>query len=416
MRSGNFSHHLRNYYLHVMLRFNSYVERTLLMFNKKSILCIVPLPPPISGAAAASETIVNFLKEHHNVLVVAYQRGNLISSKFSMRQMVRILAIGIKLLFIDRTIDSVYLVISSSFLGNMRDLFFLMTMGMNLRRKTNLHFHGGNFDRYIHDAPSLVKSINKKLLGEASHAIVLGESFKDIFDGYVQSHKIRIVKNYYKQDLLISEERLNAKFTEVKKIKILFLSNLINEKGYTLLLDAFLSLPEEISRNAELHFAGELQSCEKKGIFEVKIKENKNIYYHGQVAGKDKQDLLWNAHIFCLPTLYKFEGQPISILEAYAAGSIVITTLHGGIRDIFVNESNGYSLDVDLEIDPVNLKEKLKDKLIESFATIIKDINEYKEIAYFNRKEAMKKYTERSYCENIEKILTESDVNNLSST
>ncbi len=382
------------------------------MNKEKSILCIVPLSPPVTGASFASETIVNFLKQRHNVDVIPFQRGNLISGNFSLSQLVKISAIGMTLLFKRKRYDSVYLVNSSSLWGNKRDLFFLFMMGKRLRKKTVLHRHGANFVKYINRASFLARFLNKKFFGDVRYAIVLGGSLKDIFDGYIQKERIGIVNNFFTPSLLIPEERLSAKFNS-DKINILFLSNLINKKGYTLLLDAFQALPEDSSRNAELHFAGELHSSENKELFENKIKANKNIFYHGPVAGMEKQELLWNAHIFCLPTIYKFEGQPISILEAYAAGCIVIATLNGGIKDIFIDQVNGHALDVNWDIDVDRLREKMTNDLKEKLETIIKGAVNYKNIACFNRKEAMNKYTEESFCRNVEKILIEDEVNEI---
>jgi glycosyltransferase involved in cell wall biosynthesis len=39
------------------------------------------------------------------------------------------------------------------------------------------------------------------------------------------------------------------------------------------------------------------------------------------------------------------EGQPISILEAYAAGCAVIATGQPGIRDVFEGGTNGFEVD-----------------------------------------------------------------------
>ena len=375
------------------------------MTEKKSILCIVPLPPPITGAAAASKTLVDALKKNHSVTVISYQRGNLISGKFSLKQMFKILAIGLKLKLMKKDYNSAYLVMSSSFLGNIRDIFILIMIGRRLRRKTVLHLHGANIDTYQSSTSLWIKLLNKKLLSGISSAIVLGETFKNIFKGYISDNNIRIVKNYFAPDLLISEEMLLSKFDSIEKVNILFLSNLMEEKGYGLLLDAFLFLPENISSKAELHFAGECYSRGEKELFLNKIKGKSNIFYHGSVTGKEKQQLLWNAHIFCLPTFYKYEGQPISILEAYAAGCIVITTSQGGINDIFTNNKNGLSLDVPYNTDLSRVIKGIRCDLEEKLKTIIPDIANYKHIAHFNRREAMSKYTMEGYCRNIEKIL-----------
>src|SRR5262249_9313925 len=45
------------------------------------------------------------------------------------------------------------------------------------------------------------------------------------------------------------------------------------------------------------------------------------------------------------PTYYAYEGQPLSILEAYASGCAVITTDHSGIFDTFVPSVNGLAVE-----------------------------------------------------------------------
>lgn len=54
-----------------------------------------------------------------------------------------------------------------------------------------------------------------------------------------------------------------------------------------------------------------------------------------------KLDLFVESHVFVLPTYYLFEGQPIGIIEAYAAGCVVVTTRHSNICDIFSGSING---------------------------------------------------------------------------
>ena len=64
------------------------------------------------------------------------------------------------------------------------------------------------------------------------------------------------------------------------------------------------------------------------------------------MTGEKKRRLFAEAHVFCLPTYYSYyEGQPISILEAYASGCVVITTDHGGICDIFKDKINGFRVE-----------------------------------------------------------------------
>lgn len=370
------------------------------MGNKKTILCIVPLPPPITGAATASQTVVRYFKRYHYVTVMQYQRGDLVDGKFSTRQFLRVIFLGVKLMFLKLDFDSIYLVISSTFWGNLRDLFWLAMMGERLSKKTVLHLHGSNLDRYLIQSSLPVKALNRRLLGRVKKAIVLGETFQNIFSGYISGDKVRIAKNYFDSTLLISEKSLQKKIDASQRVCILFLSNLVVRKGYRILLEAFMGLPKTVRDRAELRFAGELPVSEKPREFLDMIKIEKNIFYHGVVLGDEKRELLWHSHVFCLPTSYQYEGQPISILEAYASGCVVLTTNHGGIKDIFINGQNGYFIDD--STTGVNI-EDLREKLTLS----ILNFDKTKHIALFNRREAEEKYSEELYCRSIEGILAE---------
>ena len=94
------------------------------------------------------------------------------------------------------------------------------------------------------------------------------------------------------------------------------------------------------------------------------------------------------AHVFCLPTTYPYEGQPISILEAYAAGAIVITTDIGGIPDIFVDKKNGFLIEGGTQEALVNI---LIDKIL------MGDRSDLYQISQYNQREAQNLYTEDRY-------------------
>jgi glycosyltransferase involved in cell wall biosynthesis len=122
------------------------------------------------------------------------------------------------------------------------------------------------------------------------------------------------------------------------------LSNLLPGKGYLELFDAYSQLAPELRSSIVLDFAGAFESPKQKAEFLERIRPHPHIRYHGTVAGDAKRRLFHDAHVFCLPTYYPYEGQPISILEAYASGCAVITTDHSGIRDIFEAPNNGYEV------------------------------------------------------------------------
>ncbi|VXC02683.1 Glycosyltransferase involved in cell wall biosynthesis (fragment) [Flavobacterium sp. 9AF] len=112
------------------------------------------------------------------------------------------------------------------------------------------------------------------------------------------------------------------------------------------------------------------------------IKNINEIQYLGIVNGEKKRDLLLQSNLICLPTFYKMEGQPISLIEGMATGNVILTTNHAGIPDI-CNEKNGF----------ICLKDDLNS--LQNSLEFICNLNreELIKISLFNYKMASEKYT-----------------------
>jgi glycosyltransferase involved in cell wall biosynthesis len=85
------------------------------------------------------------------------------------------------------------------------------------------------------------------------------------------------------------------------------------------------------------------------------LTELPNVEYLGAVKGQEKIDLLTWGNVFCLPTFFKFEGQPISLLEGMAFRNYILTTDHAGIKDVCTEENAVFCL----KKNPEDLKYKL---------------------------------------------------------
>lgn len=365
------------------------------MLNSQRILFISAVSPPITGVTTASNVILSRLQNRgYSLYVIDYARGSLISGKFSLKQFFNILIKGFRILQTKKKVTHVYLAISSSFWGNMRDIFFLLLLGKEKRKNTVLHLHTATFADYFSTSPRWVRYLNKKIFKDIRTAIVVGETFTNIFGSLISPDRVKVVKNCVETELLIPPPLLIKKNSCIEKINILYLSNLIPSKGYGLLLDAYLSLPEKTREKTILNFAGEFRDCRLKIPFLNRIANENNIFYHGRVQGNEKLKLLWNSHIFCLPSSYPPEAQPICVLEAYAAGCIVLTTNSGGIKDIFQHEVNGYLIPVG---DKIALRNYLE--------LVISDIDKHKDFAFHNRQEALEKYTQNRFNQEVEEIL-----------
>ena len=159
-------------------------------------------------------------------------------------------------------------------------------------------------------------------------------------DDIVPAERLHAVPNFAGDEFFVTSSEIDNKFTSVEPLRLLFLSNLLPGKGHEELLTALSQLPLDMCKRLHVNFAGGFESPEDEARFRNRAQTIKTMQINvlGVVHGEQKRELLRNAHLFCLPTYYPYEGQPISILEAYASGCAVMTTDHSGIFDTFTLE------------------------------------------------------------------------------
>lgn len=307
-----------------------------------NILFIGPLPKPITGHSIACKALLNHLEINHRVTIVDLSKKSLESGTGSWSRIKEVFSILKKVFGSRKQQDVIYLTISESVVGNVKDLFIYAICYKSIS-KIVIHLHGGSFKNLLLDRYKLLKSINSFFLKKIGAVIVLGPSHLPIFSDIVPLEKTHVVVNFAPEEIFITEADIKEKFKNPTPLKVIFISNLMVEKGYQELLDAYICLPEHEQKEIKVTFAGDFENEETKAIFLRKIESIPGIKYAGVVNGLEKQKLFSEAHVFCLPTNY-LEGQPISILEAYASGCVVVTTNRGGICDIFQDAVNGYEI------------------------------------------------------------------------
>ena len=285
------------------------------------ILYIAPLPPPITGQSLVSKVLLDYLKQIDNVFIVNLSKDSLKEGIGGWKRVLQVFNILLKVYKGKKNIDAIYLTISESLAGNMKDLLIYLICFNKLN----------NF----------LYKINKYFIKRFAGVIVSGESHLEIFNSIISENKIKIIPNFAQESLFISESEFNDKFRTCDPIRLLYVGGLIEMKGYLELAKGFSEIPPEIRKHFVLDIAGKFESESAKSNFFKLLDKTKGITYHGIINEQTKIKLFTSAHIFCLPTSF-FEGQPISILEAYASGCLVLTTPQPGILDIFRNNFNGY--------------------------------------------------------------------------
>ncbi|MHA1285503.1 MAG: glycosyltransferase family 4 protein [Promethearchaeota archaeon] len=314
------------------------------------ILLIGSVPPPYNGSTVYFKEMLDLLKkmsadkfsllhldtsDHRSLSNIG--KIDLINICLGLKNFMELIIYLIKF-----KPDMVYIPISASIIPYFRDGMFILITSWFSHAKIIVHLHGGGYfrDEFYNRLKPILKSFVKHSLSKVNSAIVLGKGLRYVFIG--------LVKNIY-----VLPNGSNIKINKIRKhsgknvkIKISYLGNLMESKGILDLIHAAKIVINKY-KNVEFKLAGAWRNQEQSTKIRAYnfIKENKlekYIKFCGVVSGRDKKEFLVTTDIFVFPTWYPFEGFPLVILEAMAAGCPVITTKNVGvIQEIVVDGNTG---------------------------------------------------------------------------
>lgn len=370
----------------------------------KKILLLGPFPvgdKGLNGQTIANQTLYDGLKDKYNVKKINTAKNLEFTDKkdqgkFKTGKFLRILFNMIAEIFhmLFNKYDVVYITPGQSFLGFMRFSPYMLIAFLK-KESCYIHIHGGFF-RKMYDGLSLRKQkIINYFLKRITGAIVLGQSLKNMFVNLVPENKIFVCENGVQDYVIATKQEIENKINRVnktKKRKVLYLSNLMKEKG---ILEVLKVSEMFTSDEIEFNLAGAIEPGLKETINDYLKKYPKKIVYHGVVNGETKKRLLLENDIFILPTYYTNEGQPISILEAYVTGCSVVTTNQGGICDTFEDDVNGCLCQAK-DVDSI-------------YKAIKRSLNDNSFIER-NYHYGIENYTSDKFVERIEKIIMEENL------
>ncbi|HLK28108.1 MAG TPA: glycosyltransferase family 4 protein [Puia sp.] len=172
--------------------------------------------------------------------------------------------------------------------------------------------------------------------------ILLTDSVKDIFISSslgINASQLVVKPNFLRDSNLLMKER---------KGFFLYVGRLSEEKGVNVLLDAFKNTDKE------LYIAGE-------GPLKEKVvrasNENPKIHYLGLLNREAVQEMIAQCSALIFPSIW-YEGMPMTLIEAFAAGTPVIASNIGAMSSMIRNGYNGIHFTTN---DPIDLYKKTND-------------------------------------------------------
>ncbi|HTQ31618.1 MAG TPA: glycosyltransferase family 4 protein [Opitutaceae bacterium] len=224
------------------------------------------------------------------------------------------------------------------------------------RARIIISLHGSPFMRWAEG--SFEARVFRFLLGQAGTVTVLGEQQRArlLALGIPESRAV-VVTNSCELDPATAET-VAAKHSPPADspgpVRCLYLSSLIDTKGFPEYLEALQRLSGAAGPRIEAVLCGRLVAGESSGRFadlaaaerwiEAQMAETNRsarvrVRWIKGAVGAEKAALFREAELFVLPTRYSVEAQPLVLLEAMAAGCAIITTRTGEIPTILEDRS-----------------------------------------------------------------------------
>jgi glycosyltransferase involved in cell wall biosynthesis len=162
----------------------------------------------------------------------------------------------------------------------------------------------------------------------------------------------------------------------------LFLSNMMEEKGVWILLEA-CSILKEKGYDFQCDYIGRWSDI-SEDEFTEKVTEYRlmnHVKAHGAKYESDKHEFLYKADAFVFPTFYHGEAFPLVLLEAMEYALPCISTYEGSISEIIENKRSGFLV-----------KQKDVESLANKMIYMIEHPNESIEMGNYGRVLFLKKY------------------------
>ncbi len=358
------------------------------------LLFCAPFPPPLHGHSLMSQIAYKELSAKVDIIKIdtTMERefaGNRLKSLFSLTHLWRVITTLVRDICTmqKERCSLVYLSVGITFRGFMRYSPYMLWARLK-GVDYIIHTHGATFGQMYNSLSPIKRMMVKYLFSGAKSVIALSDALRPTLEVATHPSKVVACHNCVEDYLFISPSELKEKLNGENAHKILFLSNIMQAKGIFELIDAFELLPYHYT----LDIAGSIEdnAITKERFEKFCARHPQRVTYHGLVAGDKKRELLCQNQIFILPS--KNEGQPVSILEAYAMGLVVVSDSSvGGIGAIFTH-TNGVECD---HRSPDSISEAIK-----------RASTTWMSHAHTNYQIAKKEYTQSSFSERLYNIIT----------
>ncbi len=316
------------------------------MVNKPKVLFIMHLPPPMHGAAQMGKYIhdsqlINDSFECRYLNPSASENVKDVG-KLSFKKVGFLFSFLFK---IHRVVnvwqpDLVYITPSADRLGFYRDYLNVLLLKYK-KCKIVAHFHNKADSSFRN---KWVNSLLYRSFFKGINTIFLSKRLLPQFEDYLNINSTYICPNGIKSNIGSFKER---RIDVTKPFRVMFLSNMMEEKGVFILLEACKIL-KDANVDFRCDFIGKWADI-SEDKFHNTVKNyglEQHVYAHGPKYGEEKRYFFERSELLVFPTFYHGETFGLVLLEAMDFSLPIIGTEEGGIPDIIEDGKNGFVIPV----------------------------------------------------------------------
>ncbi|EHH1181475.1 glycosyltransferase family 4 protein [Vibrio vulnificus] len=294
------------------------------------------LPGEVNHGISISNAInLELLSEEYNIIkieeIVLFSKGPV---NYLFHRIISIILIFFKIVnckIKNKNASKFYAVLPTSNLGAIKTLLLVFLVRFFYWKiEVILHVHRGDFISFRNS--SNLSFILIKLIFLWTDKIICLSSDLRV---YIESN---FSKQAFSLENCLSKE---IPFCDAQKydnrLRILYFSNITQEKGIFTLLEAIKNISDSKNNlDVEMSVFGSFANEKVKNEYEIVTRPLKYIKYKGVINGDEKYNIYKEHDVFILPSFN--EGQPISIIEAMSVGTPIISTDVGYVKDMFWSE------------------------------------------------------------------------------
>ena len=304
--------------------------------TRPRILAAVPLPPPITGQSIVSAMAVRELARHADVEVVdtTVDASPVAADRQLARRAVRWgrhLSRLRRRLRATRT-DVLYFTPASSLVGLARDRATLALVPREVRVVG--HFHVADYDVLLRHpvagraAARVLRRLDAAIVPSAYAASRLSRAAPDV--------PVHVVPNVVPPDRRVADADLEAKWGRPSRSRsVLFVANLLPDKGHELLADALVHVVGEAPETVTI--VGAWPSAEVRARYQARLRAlglADRVDVVGPQSGREVRSRLLEADVLAFPSTCGSESFGLALLEGMHAGCAALAVDHGAASEL----------------------------------------------------------------------------------